>query len=76
MLSNLSEYIEEESASGYIKDKQLLDECLTFRKQRNGKYEADGRCHDDSVMKWAVCNMMRLEKRVKPRIIIMEADDD
>lgn len=57
MLDELAEAIEE----GYMKlnDRDLIDECLSFRKQASGKYEADSGAFDDRVMKWAIAWQMR-----------------
>lgn len=61
MLDELAEAIEE----GHMKihDRLLLDECASFRKQANGKFEADPSAHDDSVMKWAIAWQMRKERK-------------
>lgn len=42
-----------------VRDRDFLSECLTFRMQDNGKFEADPGCHDDTVMKWAIAWQMR-----------------
>lgn len=54
MLSDLKEAVEE----GYmeIRDRQFLDECRGFVKQRNGKYSGTP---DDAVLKWAIAWQMR-----------------
>jgi hypothetical protein len=41
------------------RDKQMLDECLTFKLQDNGNFAADPGAHDDAVIKWAICEQMR-----------------
>ena len=55
-----------------MRDRDLLAECLTFRLQSSGKFEADSGSHDDVVMKWAVCYQMRKHRRVKPSISMLE----
>lgn len=37
-----------------IRDKRLIGECFTFVNSGSGKYEAQGGCHDDAVMAYAI----------------------
>lgn len=60
MLDHLEEWVSGPEAVDRVKDREFLSECLTFRLQSSGKFEADAGCHDDSVMKWAIANEMRL----------------
>ena len=55
-------------------DRDFLGECLSFRLQGSGKFEADSGSHDDSVMKWAVAYQMRKHRRPKPSIATLEGD--
>ena len=70
MLDELSNAIEDGSMKVY--DADLLSECLSFRLQSNGKFEADPGAHDDCVMKWAVAWQMRDVKLRKPGIVMTE----
>lgn len=54
------------------RDRGLLEECRTFKLQKDGKYEADPGAHDDRVVKWAICEMMRKQKQPKPSIHYQE----
>lgn len=49
-------------------DRQMLAECLTFNKQRDGSFSADSGSHDDAVMKWAIAVQMRKVRTELPRI--------
>lgn len=42
-----------------IRDRQLLSECLTFNKQKDGGFAADSGSFDDCVMKWAIAYEIR-----------------
>jgi len=68
MLEDLAEAVEQRWLK--VHDQDFLGECLSFRLQSNGKFEADSGAHDDQVMKWAVAWQMRKYKRPKPRIAI------
>lgn len=60
MLAQLGDAIEDGSEHGMtVRDRMLLRECLTFKRQADGKFEADPGAHDDSVMKWAIAWQMR-----------------
>jgi len=62
MLSNLREWYEDDSPEDRVRDRQMLEEMGTFHKQGNGPndYDHDSGCHDDSIFKWGIANMMRL----------------
>lgn len=64
MLSELAEAL----AEGHLGvcDRDFLGECLSFKLQASGKYEADPGAHDDAVMKWAIAWQMRKQRR--PRV--------
>ena len=70
MLDELCSAVEDGSMKVY--DEDFLTECLSFRLQENGKFEADPGAHDDTVMKWAVAWQMRGVKRRKPGIMMVE----
>lgn len=59
LLSGLRDYVEDVGAVDRVRSRLLLSECLTFRKQGDGKYEADSGCHDDAILKWGIANQMR-----------------
>lgn len=67
MIDELAEAVEDDLMT--VRDRDFLDECLTFKKQSNGKYEADQTCHDDTVMKWAIAWQMRKVRRKRSRFI-------
>jgi hypothetical protein len=69
LIDELSEAVEQKFME--VRDREFLSECLTFKKQANGKYEADTGCHDDIVIKWGIAWQMRKQKR--PRISYSEA---
>ncbi len=66
MIEDLAEAVGE--GAMIVRDRDFLGECLAFRLQSNGKFEADPGEHDDSVMKWAVAWQMRKHRRRKPKI--------
>lgn len=68
MLSSLAEAIE--SRSMLVRDETMIHECLSFRKQTNGRFEADSGAYDDSVIKWAIAWQMRNHRRVKLKITV------
>lgn len=55
-----------------INDRQFVDECLSFRRQANGRFEADGATHDDCVMKWAIAWAMVEERQDRPHITLID----
>ncbi len=67
MLDKLSESL----TDGFMQcnDRDFLGECLTFKLQTSGKFEADPGCYDDTVVKWAIAWQMRGVRRVRPSII-------
>lgn len=69
MLNELAVAIEE--AAIKVRDPDLLTECLSFRLQPSGKWEADPGAHDDSVIKWAIAWQMRHHRRQSPRITLV-----
>jgi hypothetical protein len=69
MLDALADAIEEDAI--IINDRTFISECLTFKKQGSGRFEADPSCHDDSVMKWAIAWQMRSHRKRKPRIALI-----
>jgi hypothetical protein len=66
MLEDLAEAVE--NGHMIIHDRDFLGECLSFRLQANGKFEADSGGHDDQVLKWAIAWQMRKFRRPSPRI--------
>lgn len=70
MLEELADAIEEGSI--VVEDRDFLGECLSFRLQGNGRFEADSGSHDDSVMKWAIAWQMRKHRKHKPSIATVE----
>ncbi len=68
MLDNLYEWLEDVKAE-LVSDPELLSECHTFKKQRNGKFSADSGAHDDVVMKTAIACMMRATSTKGPTIV-------
>lgn len=74
MLTELDDYLSVALNYGdsIIRDHMMISECLTFRLQSSGKFEADSGAHDDSVMKWAIANQMRLIRSKKPKLYVPE----
>lgn len=71
MLSDLASAIEESAGLGrtqWVRDPELLSECLAFRLQPSGKFAADPGAHDDSVMKWAVALQMKHHRQPRPMV--------
>lgn len=54
-----------------INDEAFIHECLSFRLQRNRKFEADPGAKDDSVMKWAIAFQMFNVRVSKPSIGVL-----
>jgi hypothetical protein len=61
MLDDLRIFIEENPDR--VHDDVFLGECLTFKLQDNGKFEADPGMHDDTIFGWGICNQMRTKGR-------------
>lgn len=70
MLAQLAEDLE--SGVLKIRDRDFLSECLSFKLQKNGRFEADPGAHDDQIAKWAICNQMRRYRKTKPDITILK----
>lgn len=64
MLAELSAAIEERGFK--INDRELVQECLAFKLQSSGKFEADPAAHDDRVIKAAIAWQMR--KHLRPAV--------
>jgi hypothetical protein len=62
MLSNLRDWYEAEDPADRVRDRHMLEEMGTFHKQGGGPgdYDHDSGCHDDTIFKWGIANMMRL----------------
>lgn len=56
LLDGLTEMMEHPEL---IKDRHMLSEMLTFKRQRNGKWEHDPSAHDDTIFKWGIAWQMR-----------------
>jgi len=69
MLSSLRDWIDETPHA--LRDPDLVKECIAFKLQANGRYEADPGAHDDRVMKYAVANAMRDKRPRTPRITLL-----
>lgn len=55
-----------------VRDADLLSECLTFRLQSDGKFEADPGAHDDGVIKWAIAWQMRKHFKSAPEFATID----
>lgn len=66
MLQDLAEAIE--TGAMIIRDRQFLEELLSFRLQSSGKFEHDPGAHDDTIFKWGICYQMRKFRRPKPGV--------
>lgn len=75
-LESLREAIITEGADKRMKDMIMLAECLSFRLQSSGKFEADSGAHDDSVMAWALAHSMSRAVVARPGIHLVGGDDD
>jgi hypothetical protein len=78
MLQRLRDWTHAPGAENRIRDPIYVSECFTFKKQPDGKFSADSGAHDDSVMKWAIANEMRMIPRAEPMIWVagIAGDDD
>lgn len=56
----------------WVRDLDFLSECLSFRLQSNGRFEADAGAHDDTVIKWAIARQMLVRTRPEPEIIVLK----
>ena len=54
-----------------VKDREFVDEALSFKLQSNGKFEADPGAHDDQVIKWGIAWQMKKYARSKPKITFL-----
>lgn len=68
MLEALAKCIHERAIQ--INDDIMLNECLSFRLQNSGKFEADASQHDDCVMGWAIALQMAHTAIPKPRVVV------
>lgn len=73
MLDGLARAVESEAMK--VRDRELLAECLSFRLQASGKFEADPGAHDDALMKWAIAWQMRETRQKRPRIVVLGDGD-
>lgn len=71
MLEALRDWMEAPDADLRINDRAFISECMTFRMQANGKFSHDPACHDDTIMKWAIANQMRLVEQIRPQVFIV-----
>ena len=60
LLENLRDWFEADGAIDRVRDRKFISECLTFRLQANGRFDHDPGCHDDSLFKWGIANMLRI----------------
>lgn len=61
MLQDLADAVEHDEMG--VRDRDFLGECLTFRLQGPGRWEADSSCHDDTIFKWGIAWQMRKVRR-------------
>jgi hypothetical protein len=59
LLDDLYEWFEVDTIADLCRDREFMRECTTFKLQKNGNFEADPGCHDDTVFKWGIANQMR-----------------
>jgi hypothetical protein len=74
MLAELAQAIEESVQVGRVqwpRDVDFLSECMSFRLQSSGKFEADSGAHDDTVIKWAIAWQMRKHRRTSPSVSLV-----
>lgn len=55
-----------------VRSRSFLEECVTFRKQSNGKYAADSGAHDDEVIAWGIALQMRKERKMEGRVSVID----
>jgi hypothetical protein len=67
LLSELNDWITERPEC--VRDRQMLSEMSSFKRQSTGKYEADKGFHDDTIFKWGIANQLRKQPRVVSGII-------
>lgn len=72
MLDELARAVEDGAMK--IRDRLLISECMTFKLQTGGKWEADRGAHDDAVMKWAIAWQMRKVRKARPGLIVLEGN--
>lgn len=72
MLEGLRDWLETDGALARVFDRQMLQECMTFRMQDNGSFEHDPGCHDDSIVKWAIANQMRVVNWRRAQMHVMD----
>ena len=59
LLEGLRDWVEADNPHDRVRDRQMLNEMLTFRMQENGSFRHDSGYHDDSIFKWGIANQMR-----------------
>lgn len=52
-----------------VRDRKMLEEALTFRLQRAGRWEHDPGAHDDTLFIWGIAREVLHVPRRKPRMI-------
>jgi hypothetical protein len=67
MLSDMREAVDEGEI--VVNDRHFLQECLTFRKQSDGKWRAESPDHDDVLFKYMIAWQVRQQPRVRSQII-------
>lgn len=68
MLHSLRTFVEDRPELNA--DALLLGQCLTFKKQRSGKFEHDPGANDDAVIMDAICIEMRNHRVKRPRLTV------
>jgi hypothetical protein len=66
MLAELREAVNEDYMK--VRDRHFLRECTTFKKQKNGKFEAKRPDTDDTIFKWGIAWQVRDKVRGPMRI--------
>ncbi len=69
MFHDLSAWIEHGGI--LIRDPLMLRECFTFKLQKDGKFAAGGKDHDDALAKWAIAGQMLRVRKARPSIFVL-----
>lgn len=72
LLDTLSDMLDADTS--WVRDRDFVDECLTFRKQTTGDFEADPGSHDDRVILWGIAQQMRKQRRHRGRLTILPGE--
>ena len=71
MLDDLCDFMDTEGVEERIRHTEFLNECTTFRLQKNGRWDHDPGCHDDTIFMNGIAVQMRKFRKRSPGVTII-----